>query len=56
MHTQFDEVEDLDFKGFAIGFYEQWSEILGTSGTKNCFTSPVLEWMHALVTIDMTPR
>ena len=55
MHTQLDEVDDLGFKGFAIGFYEQWSEIVGTSGTKNYFTPPVLEWMHALVTIGMTP-
>ena len=30
MHTQFDEVEDLGFKGFAIGFYDKLSSLLQT--------------------------
>ena len=48
---QFDELEGLGYKGFAIGFNEGCSEIVGTSRTQTCFTPPVLEWIHALVTI-----
>ena len=48
---QYDELENLGFKGFAAGFYQECSQIVGTSSTLQCFSPAVIEWLHALVTV-----
>ena len=46
---QFDELEELGFIGFSVGFFEEKSQIVGTKNTANCFTPQVVEYLHALM-------
>ena len=42
-------MEELGFVGFSIGFYEEFSQVVGTSGTLKCFTPELVEYLHAVV-------
>ena len=42
-------LEDLGFVGFAIGFYEEKSQVTGTSNSMSCFTPQVVEYLHVLI-------
>ena len=46
---QFNELEELGFIGFSIGFYDECSWVVGTSATLKCFTPELLEYLHAVV-------
>lgn len=53
MHTslQYDELEDLGFRGFAIGFKNEYTQIVGTSEMLKAFSPPLVEYLHAQVII-----
>ena len=42
-------MEELGFVGFSIGFYEECSQVVGTSATLKCFTPELVEYLHAVV-------
>ena len=46
---QYDELEGLGFVGFALAFFEDKSEIVGTSSTLKCFTPELVEYLHAVM-------
>jgi len=46
---QFDELEEMGYIGFSVAFFEEKSQIIGTSSTVHCFTPQVIEYVHALL-------
>lgn len=46
---QFSELEELGYKGFAIGFHGAKSQLVGTSSILQTFTPHLLEYLHAVV-------
>jgi len=50
---QYDDLECLGFKGFAVAFREEYAQVIGTSGTVESFTPAVHEYLHALITVGM---
>ena len=46
---QFNDLEELGFVGFAIGFREEKTHIVGTSTTSVCFKPKVIEYLHAMI-------
>ena len=48
---QYDELDGLGFKGFAVAFYREYAQVIGTSGTVETFTPVVHEYFHGLVTV-----
>ena len=46
---QFDELDDLGYTGFSIGFYEEETELVGTRETGAIFDSALIEYLHAKV-------
>lgn len=46
---QYDELEGLGFVGFALAFFEEKSQIVGTSSTLKCFTPEFVEYLHAVI-------
>ena len=46
---QFDELEELGFIGFSLAFFEEKSQIVGTSSTLQCFTPQLVEYLHAVL-------
>ena len=46
---QFDELEELGFIGFSLPFFEEKSQIVGTSSTLQCFTPQLVEYLHAVL-------
>ena len=46
---QFNDLEELGYVGFGIGFYEDKTEIVGTSTTKECFTGKIIDYLHAMI-------
>ena len=51
LFLQYDDLDHLEFKGFVIGFYHEYSQVVGATGVFKSFTPEVIEWMHALVTV-----
>ena len=47
--SQFDELEELGFVGFSVAFFQEKSQIVGTSSTLQCFTPQLVEYLHALL-------
>ena len=45
------QFDDLGFVGFAIGFLEEKTHIVGTSKTSTCFTPAIVEYLHALAVV-----
>ena len=43
------ELEELGYKGFAIGFHGAKSQLVGTSSILQTFTPHLLEYLHAVV-------
>ena len=35
--------------GFAIGFNEENTQVVGTSTTLKCFTPQIVEYLHAMI-------
>ena len=35
--------------GFAVGFYQDLTELVGTANTVQSFSPPVLEYLHGIV-------
>ena len=46
---QFSKLEELGYKGFAIGFHGAKSQLVGTSSILQTFTPHLLEYLHAVV-------
>ena len=46
---QFQELEELGYEGFAIAFYKECTELVGTRLTVNCFNPPLIEYLHAVI-------
>ena len=46
---QFDELEELGFIGFSLAFFEEKSQIVGTSSTLQCFPPQLVEYLHAVL-------
>lgn len=46
---QFKELEDLGYEGFAIAFYKECMELVGTKLTVNCFNLALIEYLHAVI-------
>ena len=46
---QYDELEDLGFQGFAIGFHKEYTQIVGTSQSSKVFSadSKIVEYARA---------
>lgn len=48
---QFDALDGIGFKGFAVCYHKEYAQVIGTSGTVESFTPAVHEYFHALVTV-----
>lgn len=46
---QFQKLEELGYQGFALGFYEEATELVGTGATVNLFSAPLIEYLHAII-------
>ena len=46
---QFSELEELGYKGFAIGFHGGKSQLVGTLSILETFTPHFLEYLHAVI-------
>ena len=46
---QFDDLNDLGYTGFSIGFYEEKVELVGTNETGTIFDSALIEYLHAKI-------
>jgi len=42
-------LEELGFVGFSLAFFEEKSQIVGTSSTLHCFTPQLVEYLHAVL-------
>ena len=42
-------MDDLGYTGFAIAFYEDKTELVGTKMTLPCFTPDFIEFIHAKI-------
>ena len=49
LDLQFDELEELGFIGFSLAFFEEKSQIVGTSSTLQCFTPQLVEYLHPVL-------
>ena len=41
----------MGFKGFAVAYHKEYTQVVGTSGILESFTHAVHEYFHALVTV-----
>ena len=46
---QFQELEELGYEGFAVAFYKECTELVGTRLTVNCFNPALIEYLHAVI-------
>ena len=52
MHTpihQYDDLESLGYKGFAVGFCGEFSQVIGTSTTLKLYTPPFLQYLNGVI-------
>lgn len=49
MLFQFQELEELGFYGFSIGFCGSKMELVGTRKTLSCFDAELIEYLHAKI-------
>ena len=48
---QYVELEDLGFRGFAIGFHKEYTQIVGTSQILKAFSPKMVEYLHAEIVV-----
>ena len=48
-YVQFQELEELGYQGFAVAFYKECTELVGTRMTVNCFNPALIEYLHAII-------
>ena len=46
------QFNELGFVGFAFGFHEEKTHIVGTSTTSVCFKPKVIEYLHAMIMVS----
>ena len=46
---QLQELEELGYEGFAVAFYKECTELVGTRLTVNCFNTALIEYLHAVI-------
>ena len=51
IYLQYDELDAMGFRGFAVAYHKEYAQVVGTLGILESFIPAVHEYFHALVTV-----
>ena len=47
--TQFQDLERIGYSGFALGYFQEDIQLVGTQAAINSISSALLEYLHAVI-------